>query len=42
MEFAAEWEFAEGWTFGPGIQVGLDGHDETQNFGAGFTVVYEF
>jgi hypothetical protein len=42
FEMAAQMDVAKGVTFGPGIQVGLDGREDTPNFGAGFMLEYVF
>lgn len=35
LELSGQYRFNEHLTVGPGIQIGLDNHDETPNFGAG-------
>ncbi len=42
FELSGEWHVNERITIGPGIIVGLDGHDETPNFGAGIRFLYAF
>jgi hypothetical protein len=42
LEMAAEINLADGLTLGPGVQIGLDGRDGTQNLGAGVVLEYEF
>jgi hypothetical protein len=41
-EFAAEWRVNEHLTIGPGILFGLDGNEDTPNFGAGILVHYSW
>ncbi len=42
FELSGEWHVNERITIGPGIIVGLDGHDETPDFGAGIRFLYAF
>lgn len=42
IDLSAEWHVTEQLTIGPGIIIGLDGHDETPKFGAGVRFVYAF
>jgi hypothetical protein len=42
LELSAEFRTKHHLAFGPGLFVGLDGHDETPHFGAGFKITYLF
>jgi hypothetical protein len=42
LELGAEIHLADGLTLGPGVQIGLDGREGTQNLGAGVVLEYEF
>jgi hypothetical protein len=41
-EISAEWRVTDALTIGPGIYFGLDGTEETPNFGAGLLLHYSF
>lgn len=42
LEFSGMYRVNDHVTFGPGIFVGLDRHEETPNFGAGFRLQFSF
>jgi hypothetical protein len=42
LEIAAQIQLAENLILGPGVLIGLDGHDRTPNLGAGLVLQYAF